>query len=84
MPHLAGSVRHNPKHRHHQLRSTPRNCLQHPSIAGDKLRLIQRHLPTLPSRHSRLLANIRHHTTELVHPHTIVPIPSPTKARSKL
>jgi hypothetical protein len=67
MPHLARSILQNTKHRHHQLRPTPRNRLQHPNIPGNKLRLIQRHLPALPSRHPRLLANIRHHSGKIVH-----------------
>jgi len=66
MPHLT-RIHHHPKHWNHQPRTTPCHRLQHPNITGHKLRPIQRHLPPLPSRHPRLLTNIRHHTRKLTH-----------------
>jgi len=74
MPHLTCSVDHNAKYRHHQLRPTPRHRLQHANVPGRKLCLIQRHLPALPSRHPRLLANIRNHSKKFVHLSTIFSI----------
>jgi hypothetical protein len=79
MPHLARGIHHHAKHWHHQLRSTPRNRLQHSNVAGNELRSVQRHLPTLPPRHPRLLANIRHHARKFVHPHTFISDPLPRR-----
>ena len=66
MPHLA-SIHHDTKYRNHQPSPTPSHRLQHPHIARNKLRSIQRHLPSLPPRHTRLLANINHLRSELTH-----------------
>lgn len=59
MPHLT-RIHHHPKHRNHQPSPTPRHSLKHPDVPRNKLRPIQRHLPTLPPRHARLLTNINH------------------------
>ncbi len=67
MPQLARGIRLNAKHRNHQPRSTSRHGLQNADISRAKVRAIQRHLPTLPARQPRLLANIRHHCGKLLH-----------------
>ena len=60
MPHLARRIDLHAKHRNQQPRTTPGDSLQNPNIANVKFRAIQRHLPALPPRNPRLLANVRH------------------------
>ena len=70
VPNLTSGIDDYPKHRHRQSRATPRNRFKGPHIPNNKLRPIERHLPPLPSCHSRLLANIRHHTRKFFQPRT--------------
>jgi hypothetical protein len=84
MPHLACSIHHNTEHWDNQFCTTPSNRLQHPNVPNNKLRPVQCHLPTLPARHARLLANIRHHSGKLVHLLIALPTTSPNASISRL
>ena len=63
---------------------TSRNRFEHPNVPNNKLRPIQRHLPALPARYARLLANIRHHSRKLVHLLIALLTTSPSASISRL
>lgn len=67
MPHLSRIIDFDVQHRNLQPRSAPRNRFDHSPIAHRKLCSIQCHLPALPSRQPRLLANIHYHCGKLIH-----------------
>jgi hypothetical protein len=67
MPYLTRGIDDYPKHRHYQSRTTPRNRFECSNIPSNKLGPIQRYLPTLLPRYSRLFANIRYHAGKLTH-----------------
>ena len=67
MPDLSRAIDLNSQHRNREARPTTRNRLDHSCIPNRKLSSIKRHLPALPSRHSGLLANVRHHRGKFAH-----------------
>jgi hypothetical protein len=74
VPQLAGGINHSAEHGNHQACAASRYCVQLAYGAGDELRAVERHLPTLSAAYPRLFANIGYCRPKIVHLATAVAI----------